>query len=590
MLVQLRIQGLAIIESAMIEFSPRFNVITGETGAGKSILIKALGLMFGAKANQDVVRQGFDVAEVCGVYELPENHGALDVLQRIGVRGEKDAGKTSVILRRQVTNKGKSNAWINDTPVTLSSLRELGYALIDILGQFDNQKLLDSSEHLSLVDEFLDGDSVQKKFDGLFSETLGVFLSIREDLSEFRTKIRDKDYLQFRLEEIEKFSPSKEDYLKVQEKAALGKSAYARQDKLNKIQSIFDEGGGGQALSQALWDAANLLQDVSKLDSRFSVFGEEMGQLASRLDDMSYEIGRAANQDEYNEDELEEAQARLARYQELMRRFSAADIDAFMAETEKVTMDLNFVENFTRELKTKLKNLLRNAQALSQSGDLLSKARQSAAKNICKRIETELADLQMKGSVFEVSFQPVSHSWEALPLNGLGDDLTEIFHEAIEILSDISRHGKEKAQFLLSANPGEPPKPLHKIASGGEISRIMLALKKALSVGAETCVLVFDEIDSGISGRTADVVGKKMRELSKSFQVVCISHLAQVAAYADKHFLVEKFVQSKRTESRIVGLADDASAHEIARLLSGTEISEPSLANARLLKEKASRW
>lgn len=589
MLIQLRIQGLAIIESATIEFSPRFNVITGETGAGKSILIKALGLMFGAKANQDVVRQGFETAEVCGVYELPEGHGALEVLQRIGVQGEADSGKTTVILRRQVTNKGKSNAWINDTPVTLGSLRELGYALIDILGQFDNQKLLDSTAHLGLVDEFLADDRVRKKFDELFSEALTVFLSIRDGLSDFKTKIRDRDYLQFRLEEIEKFSPSKEDYLKIQEKAALGKSAYARQDKLNKIQSIFDEGAGGQALSQALWDMGHLLEELAKLDSRFGAFGDEMGQLASRLDDMSYEIGRAANQGDYDEEELEEAQTRLARYQELMRRFSAADIDAFMLETEKVSADLNFVENFTLEIKSKLKTLLTKARALSQTADALSKSRQDAAKEICKRIETELADLQMKGSVFEVSFQPVVYSWEALPLNEFGEELTELFHEAIEILSDISRQGKEKAQFLLSANPGEPPKPLHKIASGGEISRIMLALKKALSVGAETCVLVFDEIDSGISGRTADVVGKKMRELSKSFQVVCISHLAQVAAYADKHFLVEKFVQNKRTESRIVGLTDDASAHEIARLLSGTEISEPSLANARLLKEKASQ-
>lgn len=589
MLIQLRIQGLAIIESATIEFAPRFNVITGETGAGKSILIKALGLMFGAKANQDVVRQGFEVAEVSGVYELPEKHGALNVLQRLGVNREGDSEKTTVILRRQVTNKGKSQAWINDTPVTLASLRELGYALIDILGQFDNQKLLDSAEHLGLVDEFIVDGNVQKKFDDLYSEALAIFISIRDDLADFRTKIRDKDYLQFRLEEIERFSPSKEDFLKVQEKAALGRSAYARQDKINKIQSIFDEGAGGQALSQALWDAANLLEDIAKLDTRFNVFGEEMGQLAKRLDDLSYEVGRAAAQGSYDEDELEEAQARLARYQELMRRFSSADIDAFMAEAEKVANDLNFVENFTLALKAKLKSLLIKAHALSQIGDALSKARQLAGKDICKRIETELADLQMKGAVFEVAFQPVTHNWEALPLNGLGEDLTELFHDAMEILSDISRHGKEKAQFLLSANPGEPPKPLHKIASGGEISRIMLALKKALSIGAETCVLVFDEIDSGISGRTADVVGKKMRELSKSFQVVCISHLAQVAAYAEKHFLVEKFVQNKRTESRIVGLTDDASAHEIARLLSGTEISEPSLANARLLKEKASR-
>ncbi len=589
MLIQLRIQGLAIIESATIEFAPRFNVITGETGAGKSILIKALGLMFGAKANQDVVRQGFETAEVSGVYELPEKHGALEVLQRLGVKGEMDSGKTTVILRRQVTNKGKSQAWINDTPVTLGSLRELGYALIDILGQFDNQKLLDSSEHLSLVDEFLADHLVQQKFDQLFSEVLALFISIRDDLADFKVKIRDKDYLQFRLDEIEKFSPSKDDFVRVQEKAALGRSAYARQDKINKIQSIFDEGAGGQALSQALWDVAHLLEDLSKLDSRFNAIGEEMGQLAGRLDDVSYEVGRAANQGSFDEEELEEAQARLARYQELMRRFSAVDIDAFMSETEKVSSDLKFVENFTLELKAKLKHLLAKAHALSLAGDALSAARQVAGKNICKRIEAELADLQMKGSVFEVSFQPVIPSWEALPLNGLGEGLVDLFHEAMDILSDISRQGKEKAQFLLSANPGEPPKPLHKIASGGEISRIMLALKKALSIGAETCVLVFDEIDSGISGRTADVVGKKMRELSKSFQVVCISHLAQVAAYAEKHFLVEKFVQNKRTESRIVGLTDDASAHEIARLLSGTEISEPSLANARLLKEKASR-
>jgi DNA repair protein RecN (Recombination protein N) len=258
-----------------------------------------------------------------------------------------------------------------------------------------------------------------------------------------------------------------------------------------------------------------------------------------------------------------------------------------MGEIEKLAEQISFLASAAASIASKLKTLAKDAKALKAAADVLSKARHAAKAKAKSRIEKEMHELAMPGASIDIEFQPVARAIPAADFKVFGEECVELWTNCAEQMSAVSDSGAERAQFLLASNKGEAMLPLQKIASGGEISRIMLALKKSLSAGADTCILVFDEIDSGISGRVADIVGRKMREISESFQVICISHLPQVAAYADTHFLVHKFDRNKRTESTISQLSQKDSEKEIARLLSGDEISDSSLANARNLMKKA---
>ena len=290
---------------------------------------------------------------------------------------------------------------------------------------------------------------------------------------------------------------------------------------------------------------------------------------------------------EINDDDIEMAQARLAGYQELFRKSAVTDIDCLISEHERLEAELTFLESASVDVSRRLSELEISSNQLAITANELSVARRSAKGAVKRRIEAELHALAMPGAKIDVDLSAVHKPLVSTEFSTFGPEAEAVWARISEVLSGLGEHGAEKAQLLLAANPGEPLLPLQKIASGGEISRIMLALKKALAAGADTCILVFDEIDTGISGRIAAVVGRKMQELSNEFQVICISHLAQVAAHADAHFLVHKLSRDKRTESTISRLSPRSSEEELARLLSGEELTPSSLANARALVKKA---
>jgi DNA repair protein RecN (Recombination protein N) len=587
-LTRLDIQGLAIIDSLSIEFSAGFNVITGETGAGKSILIKALGLLLGAKASGDTVRRGKDSATVTGVFEVPVGHKSSEVLETFGIPQDLVSDhSTSLLVRRTVTQKGRSMAWINDVAVTATVLRDLAACLIDVFGQHDNLRILDASQHLHYVDLFLKDPEIFEDYRESLRTTNNLVQEIETLLDTVQTRRRDADYLAFRCEELKSFGPDEDDYNQI--RSLCHRSSHVMQlvHGLEKARACIDQGADGEPISRVVWDASRLLGKLESTSEEAKPLAQEAAALAAKLDDLSYNIGKVLNGFDIDESDLEAAQARLAGYQELFRKLSVSDIHGLIKESVRLGSELQLIETASAQVTKLLTKLRFQVKEASAHASKLSEARMKAKEIVKTRLASELKELAMPEARLDIEFVKISRPLSHLKMESMGPDALALWADLASELQTLGEYGSERAQFLMATNKGEAMLPLQKIASGGEISRVMLALKKALAAGADSCILVFDEIDSGISGRVADVVGRKMQELSKDFQVICISHLAQVAAYAETHFLVHKFGRGERTESAITALARKESEEEVARLLSGDEVTDKSLANARALMQKA---
>lgn len=585
MLSHLSIQGLAIIESLSIDFHSGFNVITGETGAGKSILIKALNAVMGGKLATDAIRQGWDQATIAARFVVPTDHPSLLILSNLGIPADDQKDGAHILIRRQVTMKGRSQSWINDTPITAHPLREVGTTLLDVFSQHENQKMLDSAHHIRYVDSFIKESTVKTKLDQALRATEKEIQSVRELVNSFRSGLKDRDYIQFRAESLKKFSPSEEDYLEVKTLCEQASTRVGLRDKIVQIVDCLTAGEKDQSVARYLFEASKFLSKMS--DPDLAKLNERLLTAANEIEEIHFAIEKMASSVDVDEGALEEAQARLYGYQDLFRKHNLRDVTELVAEHARMEEELKFLDSAATRLKELLDSLARSTKQVGQCAETLTKARKDSATVIRKRVQSELQELAMPGCVFEIEFQPYRRTIAELDLNFFDSEVQKSWSSIQEKLNSVGELGAERAQFLLASNPGEPSLPLNKIASGGELSRIMLAFKKALAADAETCVLVFDEIDTGISGRVADVVGRKMRELSDEFQVLCISHLPQVAVYADTHFLVKKEGKKDRTETHILKLTPDQSAREIARLLSGAQLSTPSLENAKALIAKA---
>lgn len=592
MITTLKIQGLAIIESLHIDFSTGFNVITGETGAGKSILIRALNFLIGTKTSSEAVRKGSETATVIGEFILPENHQAVKILEELSIPFDIEAGKASVLIRRVLSVTGRSSAWINDTAVSNQGLREVGATLVDVFGQHENQKLLNPKWHLKYIDTFLADKEIKESYQSVFKEAQSKVVAIRETVEGFLKHQHDQDYIQFRLEELKEFDPSLEDYTTT---LNLSKTAGSQ----TKTKEIFGravqclETEESDSVGKRLWELGKVLSHPQLQESHpeMAALVANIEELAEKVDGLNFTVTKLLSSVDIDEESLEAAEKRVFGYQSLFRKHQVKDADALLAEMQRLetlSSSLDAISGALSQDLQSLESLVSNLKTLALG---LSKARMKAALFIKKSVEKELAELSMTGATFDTKWQPVAKDLKEIAFESLNKELIPLWKKSQADLSALSNEGAEEGEFLLASNPGEATLPLARIASGGELSRIMLALKKAIATDAQTCVLVFDEIDTGISGRIADVVGQKMQELANGFQVICISHLPQVAVYADAHFLVKKIgkgdKEHQRTESTIVRMSVEESAKEIARLLSGENLSKTSLANAKHLMEMA---
>jgi DNA repair protein RecN (Recombination protein N) len=550
MLSELTIVDFAIIDRLRLQLAPGFNVLTGETGAGKSIIIDAVGLLLGGKADSDTVRAGCDRALVEGVFDRPMSPELRALLIENDLENEDDPNR--LWLAREVRSGGRSTARVNGRSVPSSLLREIGDLLIDIHGQSEHLSLLRPREHVNLLDRYAGTWEQRQAFTSLVAQLREVRRELGELLKSEAELARRADMLKFQIEEIRsaKLKSGEDDELSIEQKrlanaetlAALADDAYA---------ALYEGNGETPAALDALAKAQKAIAGLAKIDPQFAEHGSTIESVTAQIDDLAHEVRRYREAIEYSPKRLDAVEDRLDLVKRLKRKYGGAihEVIAFAERAEQELSTLEHSGERIAELREEEERLLRE---IGRVGKDLSDARKAAAEKLSAGIEAELNDLRMAGARFAVE-----QKWEPAE-NGAYVDGQRVGFDAT---------GIDRVEFLVAPNVGEGLKPLVKIASGGETARLMLALKTVLSRADQTPTLIFDEIDQGIGGRVGSTVGQKLWGLSKNHQVICITHLPQLAGYGDAHFKVEKSSEGDRTITHVATLNDKARVDELAQML-----------------------
>ncbi len=568
MLSELRIENFAIIDKLELDFGPGLLTFTGETGAGKSIIMDALEMLLGGRAEATVIRSDAERATVEAVFKLsgPEQAAVVEFLRREELLDEEQY----VTLAREVRREGRNIARINGRTVNVTLLKEIGAFLVDIHGQTDHLSLLDVRSHLGLLDRFANVDS----FLEAYRQSYTALQALRRELNELRQTQADSDrkmeMLTFQAEEIEtaRLKPGEDDELrKERDRLANAESLAAN---AQEALGLIDEGSSETpAITDQLGQAVAALSSLARVDPSQAEFSARIEALLEGLSDGARELRDYLENIEYNPKRLEQVEERLDLIHRLERKYGGS-IESILAVGSNARKQLETIGNAVEriaELEARESSLV---AGLSERGQVLSKERKKAAGVLSKAIEVELDELKMASAQFTVDFQTKPDA------NGLTVDGQRVAFD---------RNGYDRVEFLVAPNPGEGLKPLAKIASGGETARLMLALKNVLARADQVPSLVFDEIDQGIGGRVGQVVGQKLWNLARAHQVLCITHLPQLAAFGDQHFQVEKVVAGGRTSTRVSRLEGDARLLELAQMLG--EVSEGTLRSAHDILQSA---
>jgi DNA repair protein RecN (Recombination protein N) len=569
LLRQLTIKNYALIDQLDASFGPGLNIITGETGAGKSIIIDALGLILGARADATAVRQGTDKAVVEGTFSVAGNRNAARLLGSNGIDGGDE-----MILRREINAKGQSRAFINDTPVTLAVLREAWEFLVDLHGQHEHQSLLRVDTHRVLLDGYGRLGGLVDEFAAAHAAAAVARTSLR-DLRSREEKLRERRSLvEFQLGEIDAVAPESGEEQKLGRELAVLENAeklFAATEKLHR--ALYD---GENAVHDGLVMARNELEDLARIDPSFGEAAGEASSAAAIVDELARFVQSYNSRIEFNPGRLDEIRERLGALT-LLRKKYGGTLDAVIAKRSELADELALSENFEGEAARLERELAAAISGASEIAVRLSNKRREVARKVGSAVVAELRTLGMPNAAFETAIvaRPAAPGES---LVRIGDDW---------FAADAT--GMDQVEFYVSANAGQEPRPLVKVASGGEISRIMLALKMILAKSDRLPLLVFDEIDSGVSGRIAQTVGESLRKLAGFHQILTITHLPQIAGFADAHYVVEKTEAKGTTSTRMRLLDAGESVREVAKLLSGAEVTGAALEGAKILINRRAR-
>ena len=553
MLNQLSIRNVAVIDKLDINLHDGVSVLTGETGAGKSIIIDSINMILGDRANKELVRYGTDKAVVQAVFDAPKS--VINVLEENDI----DVEDETVIITRQVTKEGKSAARINGMVVTLNILREISDRLINIHGQHDNQALLTPIRHITFLDAYADNEEYINRYKDILSKKREIEKKISSLEMDEQEKMQRIDLLEYQVTEIKKASLEKGEEDDLREQRDIYTNAEQITKSVNEAYMNLYEGDEIQSAYDGISIAVNEIFQISDLNPQLKSIYDTLNEIMYSLEDTAHEIKEFGETVEFDEQALNEIEERLDLISRLKRKYgnSIEEILEYLKKAESELNDIKLSDERTNELKEELKNITKE---LKEKGNVLTQRRENAAKVLEENIEKSLHELNMEKSKFKVNIE---------------NDGT--FYD----------NGMDKVEFLISTNPGEPLKPLVKIASGGELSRVMLAIKSILADSDGVDTMIFDEIDTGVSGKAAMSIAKKLAVIAKNKQVICITHLPQLTAMADNHYLIQKNTDGELASTTLKELDEEGRELELARIIDGGEVTELALSHAKQMLENA---
>jgi DNA repair protein RecN (Recombination protein N) len=565
MIQTLYIRDFALIDELEVGFQEGLNILTGQTGAGKSIIIGALNMILGERADTEVIRQGADKAIAEAVIEVGESDEIAELLEENAVEM-----RPELIMRREIRSSG-SRGFINDTPVTISVLRQVGNYLVDLHGQHDHQMLLKEENHRSVVDGF---ERVAPKIEA-YQDSYQEMQELRAELRKLKKREQELEekveLYRFQVQELENahLDPNEEEQL--EEEMNLLDNAEELDQKAGAVTEIgqYDDVNVMGLLNQMKLH----LEDIARIEPEFKGYLEEISSARISIQETVQFAERYRNKIEFNPNRLEKLRKRQNKLNSLQKKYQRS-IPELIEYLQEIKKELSLAENFDLEIDKLEQKIDAKADELSQKARDLHAVREQVGEHLSEQIEEELSKLGIPHANFEVRvdlmFSSESNGW--ITVDGQPVRCTE--------------HGSDDVRLYISTNKGEEPKPLAKIASGGEISRVMLALKSIIAREQSLPVMIFDEIDTGISGEISEKVGRTMRRLSERCQIIAITHQPQIASQAHKHYKVQKIQDDGRTVSRIIPLSNEEHIYEVATLMSGEDITDAALASAEELIAK----
>lgn len=549
MLQTLSIKQFAIIDELDINFSDGLTVMSGETGSGKSIIIDAIGQLIGMRASSDYVRHGEKKAIIEGIFDIDESKDAINILESLAI----DVDEDFLLVKREIFSSGKSICRINNQIVTLQDLRKVMQELLDIHGQHETQSLLKQKYHLQLLDDYADN-----QYSDLLNQyqlSYNQYKNKRKELEELESAdqalLQRLDLMKFQLEELTEASLKEGEVDQLESDIKRIQNSEKLNLALNNAHQVLTD---ESAIPDRLYELSNYLQTINDIvPEKFVRLKEDINQFYYLLEDAKHEIYDEMANTEFDEQVLNEYESRMNLLNNLKRKYGK-DITELIAYQSKLANEIDKIENYeqsTSQLREEIKTLYNEVIDI---GKKLSQERRRVARELRDHIVSEIQNLQMKDANLEISFKP---------------------------LDEPTIEGIEFMEFLISPNRGEPLKSLNKIASGGELSRIMLALKSIFVKSRGQTAILFDEVDSGVSGQAAQKMAEKMRDIAQYIQVICISHLPQVASMSDHHLLISKASNADRTTTQVKELKDENKIDEIARMISGASVTELTRENAK---------